>query len=159
MASSPVASAASAANPIPSLETIFAGFSRPAVENFVSLALDWLDKRDGDPDLESNQDEGEPDFQFNAIDWAGGAGCPISDPGGGYDGDEEPDESEDLRPIADTLAAKQHLDRIRRDRAMKIPAGPARYSFATWRLREWPAVPTKASLLRRKRGIPKRPRG
>jgi hypothetical protein len=50
--------------------------------------IERLDEIDGDPDLESNNDEGEPDFRRkrrlsnsrrkHAV--PGGPGCPISDP-------------------------------------------------------------------------------
>ncbi len=68
---------------------------RAVLAAVVEFLVNEIDLIDGDPDLEANGDEldgsmGEDDFCFHSTtDW--GAGCPVSDPGGGNVTDERHD--------------------------------------------------------------------
>lgn len=116
------------------------------------------DEEDDDP-RERNGDEqdhngSEEDFVTHA---SSGTGCPISDP----DGEEAPD----FRAIADPEAYKENVTRIRRTRCYQRfyryrqgGAGQAVREPRGWMLYRSPISPTKRSLLRRKRGVPRAPR-
>ena len=77
-----------AAQPVPpaAISRVLSRFDRPALEGFISVALDLLDLADGDADIEPNGDEvdgsmGEDDFCSHAEGGMSGIGCPLSDPG------------------------------------------------------------------------------
>lgn len=60
---------------------------RPHLERLVQTLIDRMDEADGDPDLEEGDEDesgGEDDCSRIFHD---GPGCPISDPGSGYDED------------------------------------------------------------------------
>ncbi|GAA0862462.1 hypothetical protein GCM10009115_09220 [Sphingopyxis soli] len=62
---------------------------RPHLERLVQTLIDRMDEADGDTDLEPEETDhtgGEDDFSGSHHD---GPGCPISDPGSGYDEDIE----------------------------------------------------------------------
>lgn len=108
---------------MPDVAQVLGRFDRGHLEAFVTVAIDLLDVLDGDPDQEIEdpagetmpvredpelddltEDDSDPDLEEtdtedafalsrNALSSAHGAGCPISDPGGGAADDEgEPDE-------------------------------------------------------------------
>lgn len=87
---------APAGPPMPHIARILSRCDRDEIETFIGVAIDLLDKFDGDPDLEANGDEldgsgAEDDFCSHNPD---GPGCPIADagedddPGGQMDEDE-----------------------------------------------------------------------
>jgi hypothetical protein len=69
---------------------------RPHLERLVQSLIDRMDEADGDTDLEPEETDhtgGEDDFSGTCHD---GPGCPISDPGSGYDEDCEDDGGAEL---------------------------------------------------------------
>lgn len=82
--------------PMPAVMRTLAQFDRQSLEGFISVAIGLLDVVDGDLDIELNGDEtdhsnSEDDFIEHHYH-GGGAGCPISDPGGCQHDDREPDD-------------------------------------------------------------------
>lgn len=86
--------------PPAAISRVLATFSRKDLAGFIAVAIDLLDLAEGDQDVESNGDEldgnaAEDDFWPHSP-WFGGAGCEVSDPGGGNVTDEPHDaDSED----------------------------------------------------------------
>ena len=83
--------------PAAPLMRMLARYDRAKVEAFVEISISLLDLIDGDPDIELNGDEEDGDLHaedsfesFGGI--GGGAGCPISDPGGCDHDGREPDD-------------------------------------------------------------------
>src|SRR5687768_11024041 len=82
---------------LPAVGRILANFDRDQVEGFIEVAIWLLDTIDGDPeDQQANGDEldangSEEDFMDHPPDFRGGAGCPLSDPGGCEHDGREPD--------------------------------------------------------------------
>lgn len=89
---------------------LLASYDRHKLEAFIEVAIGLLDMIDGDPDLEDDDayEEDDPSGQtdedgfntsFDKVRYttgSSGAGCPISDPGGGNIEDEG--QEEDWRP-------------------------------------------------------------
>lgn len=71
---------------------MLARFDRPKVEAFAEISIALLDLIDGDPDLEDSDEDGqcsEDEISTNLhAQWAGGAGCEISDGDSEHDGRE-----------------------------------------------------------------------
>lgn len=70
-----------------SLAAHFARLNSEDLSAIAAAAIDELDKRDPDTDVETNGDEldgscAEDDFGPQSDDWKGEPGCPLSDPGG-----------------------------------------------------------------------------
>lgn len=70
-----------------SLATHFARLTSEDLSAIATIAIDELDKRDPDTDVEANGDEldgsaSEEDFGHQGENWKGEPGCPLSDPGG-----------------------------------------------------------------------------
>lgn len=221
--------------PAPAVMHILGRFDRITLEAFLSVAIDLLDVMDGDtdaeaddrggetvaivsdPDLPPEEDEGDPDLEQtrDEDDWfdhgGNGPGCPVSDPGGA--GEAEDDEEDDgdtgieddplgcdpetdfgaeeigeddpaeegvtpdygidqTDPLpggftigSDRDAMRSHRKRIRRDKCLPVHrrwgdlySNEARSSVEGYRLIEPPIAPTRRQLLKRKRGMPRRPR-
>lgn len=107
-----------AAAPAAAVSRVLATFDRQQLEGFIAIAIDLLDLADGDPDMEDDdragetigvkddpdvppeEEEGDPDLEqtMDEDDWydhpANGPGCPVSDPGGAceHEDDEEDDD-------------------------------------------------------------------
>jgi hypothetical protein len=130
---------------------------RSVLSRLVARAIERLDEIDGDADAEQTGDEAEPDFAKPPEGYHG-PGCAISDPDAGIeDGAEGPTEDwQDDRPIADPQAYHEHIARVRRHRCYRPRRD--RYDRYGWQLYTEPTTPTKRQLLRRKRGVPRRPR-
>lgn len=136
---------------------------------------------DGD-ELDGNN--AEDDFRPHSL-LMHGPGCPISDPDlaiddgpcDDIDQDREPEEEltpdwpiDQTEPIPDAFviasdrqAIKPHLDRIRRTRCVpkylrSFRTGRLEPSQHDFRLITEPIAPTRRQLLRRKRGVPRKPR-
>lgn len=106
-------------------------YDRETLGSVISLGIEILDQRDGDPDVEANGDEldgslTEDDFcSHNLPLHLQGPGCPFTDPGE----DEERDD-----PFCDPVAYRRHRDRIRGTRC-RLVYSPAR-GAAVWRLND-----------------------
>lgn len=79
------------APPMAAALAMILAYDRRDIEAAIEEMIARLDARDGDPDIEANGDEldgtgGEDDFCHHNH---AGPGCPISDPGSGYDEDTE----------------------------------------------------------------------
>lgn len=79
--------------PPPAVVRVLSRFDRSQIEGFVEVSIALMDFADGDPDIEPNGDEAEPcgdeqdgqpqaEDEFVQLGFDGGAGCPVSDPGG-----------------------------------------------------------------------------
>lgn len=106
-----------------------AGVARQAV---IKGRASGQEDAEQDNDLEDDGDAA--DGNGSEDDWmlhlGGGAGCPVSDPGG----EDAFDSTFDTRPIADPSAYKHHLRRIRRTRCDRIVS---RYLFRGERIIEY----------------------
>lgn len=155
---------------------------RPALESFIEAAIAALDAIDGDPDQEDATDA-EDDFRLSSEairNTRGVPGCPVADCDHGVE-DVAQDEESDLTPdygldqteclpcalvmASDREASRPHRDRIRRARC--IPnyrrwrdwrTGQERREIDGYELILPPIAPTRRQLLKRKRGVPRRPR-
>ncbi len=72
--------------PLDVLLSVIPSLPRPLLARLTARLIDRMDEIDPDPDVEANGDEqdgtyAEDDFGTHGADI--GAGCPISDPGGG----------------------------------------------------------------------------
>jgi hypothetical protein len=125
---------------------------RPVLSRLVARAIDYLDEIDGDPDFEdSDEDEGVEDGPFDPEEDYGAEELGEDARGG--------DVCEDLRPIADPQAYREHRERLRRSRCFPVQRVRAQsWGYQARYLRVEPVVPSKRQLLRRKRGMPSRPR-
>ncbi|MGF7172223.1 hypothetical protein FHS91_003928 [Sphingobium xanthum] len=137
--------------------------SRERLEALSEAVIAILDLMDGDPDAEA--DDSEDSFELSPTARAKadkGPGCPIADPD--YHDEREPEEAyEEL--FTDPEAYRFNVKRIQKARCFpilercrdrysgRLEAKPRRYQ-----LYERPVIPTRRQLLRRKRGLPKRPR-
>ncbi len=156
---------ASPAMPLDLILSAIPSLPRPLLSRLTARLIEHMDEMDGDPDAEQTSDEGEPDFITKAP--SGGPGCLISDPDYGAEDMGEDcrggDVCEDYRPIADPQAYDQHRNRIRHTRTYLARRIDCRRWGGTIledrRLFQEPSVPSKRQLLRRKRGMPRRPRG
>lgn len=155
--------------PLPSLAallTVIPSLSRAELGRLVHRMIGHMDDMDGDTDLEPNGDEldgslGEDDFCDHNT-YMPGPGCPVSDPD--YGGEElgEIDDG-DIGLFADPEAYREQTNRLRRDRCYPVrehwrERGEIRSRVRYHRLFRQPQVPTKRQLLKRKRGVPRRPR-
>ncbi len=122
--------------------------TRHELASLTERLIDALDTFETDPDL-------EPDDEDSAID---------DGPCDEFNQDLEEEES--IGEFSDPQARRDARDRIRRTRC--APRFQARRSYLTgaieyerdgFDLWEEPHVPTKRQLFRRKRGVPRRPRG
>ena len=176
---SAVALAFPATPPMPAVARILARFEREQLAGFIAVALDLIDTLDGDPDLENATDL-EDDFALSrqALSYDTGPGCATTDTGEEDDNDsgveddpkgidpeedlgaEERGEPEDWQepPVADPDAHREQMLRIQQTRCFPLLDRSTRRINGHMLLVE-PTVPTKGQLLRRKRGVPKRPRG
>lgn len=187
MASQPImgsVSALPAVPPMPAVARILSRFDRWQVEGFIAVALDLLDTFDGEADFENATDV-EDDFALspNAIGYDTGPGCPASDTGEDHDedtgvedsplgidpeedfGGEELGEREEYTEpeVADEHERAKHLRRIRRSRCLALRERDWRTGLrdgpvSGWMLLHEPTVPGVRAVLKRKRGVPKRPR-
>lgn len=97
-----------------------AKLEREEIEAAVETLISVLDKIDGDPDLEPNGDEldgtGSAEEDFGHFFGGKGAGCEISDPGGGNVEDEEQEQCDDEGADDCSLTRRRTRDMIRRTR-------------------------------------------
>ncbi len=141
---------ASPAMPLDLILSAIPSLPRPILSRLTARLIDHLDELDGDTDLEDDDPAEEDDH----------AGGNVEDE---PQGREDEDTTHDFRPIADPQAYREHRSRIRRTRTYMARRIDAR----RWgggvtedrRLIHEPNVPSKRQLLRRKRGMPRRPRG
>lgn len=157
------------------LETAIRRLSRNDLADLCEQLIDRLDALDPDPDLELNGDEldgtgAEDDFcDQNAPIHLQGPGCPLADPDLAADDIPCDEPTQDLEPedlaedFSDPEARSIQLKRIQQTRCYA--------KRSRWRNRYGepevighglfyePIVPTKRQLFRRKRGVPRRPRG
>ncbi|MGR4893324.1 hypothetical protein ACIPPQ_20050 [Sphingopyxis sp. LARHCG72] len=166
----------------PELLRSLADQGRPALESFIEAAIAVLDVIDGDPDIEDATDA-EDDFHLTkqAIGYTKGVpGCPVADTDYGIE-DQPQDEESDLTPdwgidqrehipdaivtASDREASRPHRDRIRRTRCVPKyvrwydwSARQERRTIDRYALLLPPTSPTRRQLLKRKRGVPRRPR-
>jgi hypothetical protein len=125
--------------PVAPLLRMLASFDRPKVEAFLEVGVALLDLIDGDADDEAEdrggetvpvrdnldepplEDEGDPDLEETdaedsfvlsgqALAYASGPGCPISDPGGGLN---EDDEEDDPAGVCDEDGVNTNLENAR----------------------------------------------
>ncbi|MCK9543194.1 MAG: hypothetical protein M0R03_14330 [Novosphingobium sp.] len=167
------------------LPATFALFDRGTIASAVEVLVAVLDAMDGDTDIELNGDEldgsmGEDDFcAHNQGIWPG-PGCPMSDPGEEDDPSGQHDEDgintvfpvrdgpgcplndEDRDDPADRAGHKRRIWRTRcfgRYRQyLDLRTSSIGSKLARYELIHLPIVPSRRSLLRRKRGVPRRPR-
>lgn len=161
------------------LESAIRRLSRDALAGLCEQLIDRLDAMDPDPDLEANGDEldgnnAEDDFGDHGCNVGpyAAAGCPIADPDAAVDDgpcdeptqDREPDDFAER--FADPEALEAHRRRIQQTRCYPLKrryrdfrSGMVMSETYAHELFYEPTVPTKRQLLRRKRGVPRRPRG
>lgn len=82
--------------PAPAVMHILGRLDRPTLEAFLSAAIDLLDTMDGDPDTEDDDPSGQCDedgvnTDQGSVRRAYGAGCKISDPGGDWANEDQPE--------------------------------------------------------------------
>ena len=141
--------------------------TRTAIEAQIEQLIDLLDQMDGDVDLEPSGDEldgsmGEDDFCRNVV-YAAGPGCPIADPD--YGGEELGELDNFYEPeFSDPAAYRDQILRIHALRCYPIrtqrrEGRAVRSCILRHQLIDDPTVPTKRQIMRRKRGVPRRPRG
>jgi len=165
--------------PPAAVSRLLARYSRDELAGFVAVAIDLLDAADGDPDLELNGDEldgmgAEDDFGVQRAPLhLEGPGCPLADPDMAADDQGCDDIDQDLEPeecpeeFSDPAVRARHRRRIQRTRCIRryrirrhsltgeiMSREVARYELDEWRV---PSL-TRRSLLKRKRGVPRRPR-
>ena len=151
--------------PLDVLLSALPSLPRPLLARLTARLIDRLDEIDGDPDLEQTNDEGDPYFpqgdeyrQFQTL-YGSGAGCPISCPDFGVEDVGEEHDDTDTRAIADPQAYREHRNRLRRERCFSLQrVRSAPYGYQARVLYQEPTALTKRQLLKRKRGIPRRPR-
>jgi hypothetical protein len=144
-------------HPPQSLDTLLAAIPslpRPLLDRLVAHMIDHIDEVDGDADLEDDDPDTSVEDDPQGIDPEEDLG--IEDQ---LEGPEESDAYHDLRPIADPEAYREHRARLRKDRCWPLSrVRRASFGYQERMLSVEPTVPSKRQLLRRKRGIPRRPR-
>lgn len=169
-----------AIRPLPNpalLESAIRRLSRASLEDLCEQLIDRLDAMDPDPDIEANGDEldangAEDDFMPHSASWKGEPGCPVSDPDCSVDDEgeaideREPEDFADEPETSDPTARVEHRRRIQQTRCIPrqrryrdFRSGAIVTETFAHQLYYEPTVPTKRSLLNRKRGVPRRPRG
>jgi len=129
--------------------------SRHDLEALTERLIDHLDAFDGDPDFEEIDAEDSFVLSGHATGCGStGPGCEICDP------DEAVDDKgcDDINgDFSDPVTRAEQRERIRRTRCY-LRRSAYRGLPSGYRLYDEPAVPTKRQLLKRKRGVPRRPR-
>jgi len=158
--------------PLDALLSAIPSLPRAMLDRLVAGMIDRLDELDGDPDIEPNGDEhdgnpGEDDF-WPFAELRLGPGCPVSNMDYEHDGREpenEDGEEASRPPEGACKSAEAHRKRIRRTRCLPDVVRYHDYrrggyvsDVRGYILRRDPRAPTRRQLLRRKRGMPGRPR-
>lgn len=150
--------------------------TRHDLEALAERLIDHLDEQEPDPDIELNGDEldgslAEDDFSPQNAGGLPGPGCPLSDPDmavddqGCDDINDDREEEHAAGEFSDPVARAEHRDRVRRQacfarrRRYRVWGGQERVEIVGYEFFREPNIPTRRQLLRRKRGVPRRPRG
>ncbi|MDQ3458593.1 MAG: hypothetical protein M3498_04685 [Deinococcota bacterium] len=167
MASRQIQGGASAPSiPLDQLLSAIPSLPRPVLSRLTEHLIERLDQIDGDPDVEDSESGNH--LVDASGQWCGRAPAPD----GPWYEDDEPEEDvgaeekgeddglgPDMRAIADRDAYREQLTRLHKERCFKLPRlRSTGIGAQEWVLYQEPATPTKRSLLRRKRGLPRSPR-
>ena len=154
--------------PAPAVMRILGRFDRPTLEAFLAVAIDLLDTLDGDPDTEDDDPAGQCDEDgVNTRDNGSVAFAP-DDLECGLTPDWGINQTKPLAAAivieVDQEGMQAHRDRIRATRCVPEYQRDWRTeklepSTCDFILVNEPTVPTKRQLLKRKRGVPRQPRG
>ena len=155
--------------PLDMLLSAIPSLPRSVLDRLTAQLIDHLDEMDGDPDLEDSE-TGCP-WVDERGQWCGPG--PIPD-GPWYEDDEAEEDCgadnvgedcdggdvcDDRRPIADPQAYREQVRKQRAARSFKLNrVRAAPWGYQGRMLYREPVTPTTRSLLRRKRGMPRRPR-
>lgn len=121
---------------------------RAVLSRLTARLIERMDEIDGDPDREDDDPDTGIEDDPQGFD-------PEQDYGGEELGErDEADDYFDHCPISDREAYRDQLRRIRRDRCYSY----LRYGCREHRLYTEPRTPSRRSLLKRKRGMPRSPR-
>jgi len=85
--------------PMPAVARILSKFGRDQLHGFIEVALDLADAMDGDPDIEDATDAEDEGLTVDALAYANGPGCIVTDPD--YAVDDQPCDNDDDREQED----------------------------------------------------------